>query len=141
MPIYLAIAIIIVLIVLFSYFYQKGKSQTPLQYLPGELPGNPGSGNIGGASNDEIKNLSQALYTDMKGLNIFGHNFEPYRNALLLNDTDLIKLYNSFNASYFQQSGETFVQWLTNEEFGSFATPESNVPKILLTRLNKLNLR
>ena len=130
----IGISVLLFLVILSYIFYRKGKKQVTLQSLPGELPGNPGSGNVTGASNDEIKRIANALYADMKGFNLTGHNYEPYNQAVLLNDTDLIKLYNTYNKLYQVESGETLTQWIANEQY---TYPE--VPGIILSRLKKLN--
>lgn len=125
--------VLILLIALGWYFYRQGKKQVTLQSLPGELPGNPGSGNANGASNDEIKNLANALYDDMNGFNMWGHNQAPFDQANLLNDTDIIKLYNTFNSLYQKESGETLTSWLNNEN--GLGTSGA----LLINRLKKLN--
>lgn len=128
------ITVLLLLIILLWYFYKQGKKQVTLQYLPGELPGNASSGNTTGASNDEIKNLANALYTEMDGWNLmFGHNLGPYNQANLLNDSDIVKLYNTFNALYQKESGETLTQWLKNEQM--LGQPGAT----LIARLQKLN--
>lgn len=129
----IAVAVIILLVVLGWYMYRQGKKQVTLQYLPGELPGNPGSGNLSGASNDEIKAIANALYEDMSGFNLFGHKQAPYNSANLLNDTDLIKLYNTFNSLYQKESKQTLTQWIDNESGIGVAG------STLIARLKKLN--
>lgn len=134
--IYIAIAVLVFLVALSIYFYKQGKKTVSLQSLPGELPGNPSSGNVVGASNDEIKNVAQGLYNEMRGPNFLGHNMEFYKRALLFSDTDIIKLYNAFNAMYQADSQETLTQWLSGELFSSNLENEANV---LIARLIKLN--
>jgi hypothetical protein len=131
---YIAIGVLLLLVLLGWYFYRQGKKTVTLQSAPGELPGNPTSGNVVGASNDEIKRIANGLYGDMKGLNLNGHMYDPYNAAVLLNDADLIKLYNTFNTLYQQDSGETLTSWISNEYY---AYPD--VPGTLFARLKKLN--
>lgn len=128
------IVVLLFLIALGWYFYKRGKNQVTLQYLPGELPGNPQSGTQIGASNDEIKTIAAELYNDMKGPNFLGHNYDPYNRANLLNDSDLIKLYNAFNAMYQKQYGQTLTQFIESDWF-----LENSPPHILYKRLKKLN--
>src|SRR5574343_164625 len=109
-------AIIIIAAVAF-YFFKQGKKTTSIQYGPGEVPGNPGSGSQLGASNEEIKKIATGLYDDMDGFNWNGHDMEPYKAALLLNDNDIIKLYNAFNTMYQPESGQTLTAWIENEKF------------------------
>lgn len=131
---YIIAGVILFLVLLGWYFYRQGKKTVTLQSAPGELPGSPGSGNIVGASNDEIKRIANNLYTDMSGLNGLGHNYEPYEAAVLLTDSDIVKLYNAFNTMYQQNSGETLTQWISNERYFS-----PNTPGTLVSRLKKLN--
>ena len=126
--------VLILLIALSVYFYKRGKSQVTLQSLPGELPGNAGSGNVTGASNDEIKNIANELYGDMKGFNFLGHNYEPYNRAVLLGDGDLIKLYNTFNALFQKESEQTLTQWISSEQYADGTQPYN-----IIQRLKKLN--
>lgn len=136
--IYIALGVLLFLILLAWYFYKRGKSQITLQSLPGELPGNPGSGNVSGASNDEIKNIAVKLHGDMSGWNFLGHNPQPYSDALLLNDGDLIKLYNTYNTMYQKESGQTLTQWIEAE---SYTLLSEDNPHALYNRLLKLNAK
>lgn len=132
---YIAIAVLVLLVALGFYFYKQGTKKVTLQSLPNELPGNPGSVNSG-ASNDEIKLLAEALFNDMDGYNFTGHDYEPYNKALTLSDTDLVKLYNTFNTLHQKDSGETLTQWIINEQYNYY-----NIPDLVLARFAKLNLR
>ena len=130
----IVIIVAVVLIAGATWFYYKGKSKVTLQYLPGELPGNPGSGNANGASNDEIKSIANDLYTDMNGFNLMGHSYSPYYAANKLNDSDIVKLYNTFNTLYQKESAATLTQWLNSESFY-----DGTAPYLLTQRLLKLN--
>lgn len=134
LQIIIASLVLLFLVGLAWFFYKRGKKQVTLQYLPGELPGNPSSGNVIGASNDEIKSIAIALYQDMNGFNAFGHNYEPYQRAVQLSNNDLLKLYNTFNTMYQGQSGETLTQWISNERYTSV-----DLPSAIISRLSKLN--
>lgn len=133
---FIGIGIILVIGIVATVFYFKGKKQVTLQYTPGQLPGNPGSGTTYGASNDELKTLAQDLKDEMTGLNLLGHDMEPYKRALVLNDTDLIKLYNTFNTLYQKESGSTLYQWIDDEKFS-----DHSVTDTLLNKMAKLNLK
>jgi len=133
--IYIAIGVLVLLAVLSFYFYRRGKKQVTIQVAPGELPGNPGSGTQYGASNDEIKTIARELFEDMDGYNWSGHNMAPYNRALLLNDSDLVKLYNTFNTLHQTDSGQTLTAWIDNEKYF-----DNEIPDALLTRFAKLNL-
>lgn len=130
------IAVLVILIAIGIYIYRTGKKQVTLQYGPGELPGSNKPAQIG-ASNEEIKLIANDLYNDMKGLNLVGHDMTVYRRAVLLNDNDIINLYNAFNSLYQKEYNQTLTQWLENEAFSS--TFES-AAGVLEARLKKLNL-
>jgi len=132
--IYIIIAVLLFLVALGYFYYRKGKNTVTLQSLPGELPGVPSSGNTVGASNDELKNIANELYADMSGFNGAGHDYEPYQRAILLNDTDLVKLYNAFNTMYQKINSETLTTMISNERFFS-----PQIPGTLVARLKKLN--
>jgi hypothetical protein len=129
------IAAIILIAAISYYFYLQGKKGITIQYNPGELPGDPGSGTQYGASNNDIKSLAQSLYDDMKGLNYFGHDMAPYQKALTYGDGDLIKLYNTFNSNYQKESGQTLAAWIDSEKYYN-----NEVTDTLLNRFAKLNL-
>jgi hypothetical protein len=130
----LSLVVLILLIIAGIYIYRQGKKKTTIQALPGELPGNPGSGNVNGASNDEIKSIANDIYEDIDGFNVFGHDNKPYDSAVLLNDTDIVKLYNTYNTLYQAKLGETLTQSLENEKFWENTNPDN-----LIKRLKKLN--
>lgn len=139
---YIAAAILVLIIILSVFFYFKGKkkgsSQTSIQYLPGDLPyGTPNQpGATTGASNSTIKSIAERLHQDMDGFNIWGHDMQPYQDAIILSDTDFVKLYNTYNGLYQSSSGETLTQWIENEKFW-----ENDITDAMLNRLAQLNLR
>lgn len=134
--IYIIIAVLVVVVAIAIFFYRKGKKTVTIQTLPNDLPGEPsGSGSAVGTSNNEIKLIANALYEDMSGFNYSGHDYEPYNRAIVLSDTDLVRLYNTFNTLYQTESKETLKQWILNENYYY-----SDVPNSLLARFAKLNL-
>lgn len=136
MQLIIAGIVLAALIALGIFFYRRGKKQVTLQYGPGELPGNPGSGAAIGASNDDIKKIANDLYADMKGFAWMGHDYEPYADALRLNDTDLIKLYNTFNTLYQNDTSDhdTLTRWIAKERYA-----DTTLPDLLISKLKKLN--
>lgn len=137
---WIAISVIVVLIVFSVYFYRKGKKQTSIQALPGDLPGsNQANNNPAGISNAEILQLTTDLYNDMQGVNFWGHDNTLFQKLLTLSDTDFVKVYNTFNTSYQSTSGETLTQWIANETnvTGNFMI----LKEAILDRCAKLNLR
>jgi hypothetical protein len=133
--IYIAIAVVIVLVSLGIFLYHQGTKKVAIQALPGDLPGNPGSGNVTGASNDEIKRVAEQIYTDIDGYNVFGHNNAPYNVAVTFSDNDIVKLYNTFNTLYQNKLGETLRVAMENEKYY-----ENDATDILISRFAKLNL-
>lgn len=131
---WIAGVVLVFLVLLGWYFYRQGKKTVTLQSLPGELPGDKSGGNVTGASNDEIKRIANGLYGDMNGLNLMGHTYDPYNAAVLLNDRDIVSLYNAFNTMYQADSGQTLTEWIGNDRY---AYPET--PGVLWHRLKKLN--
>ena len=126
--------VLVLLVVLAYFFYKKGKKSITTQYLPGDLPGNPSSGSDTGASNSEIKALANELFNDIDGFNGLGHNNDVYNRVILLSDTDLVKLYNTFNTLYQQRLEETMTVAIDNEKFW-----ENDIPDRIIERLRKLN--
>jgi hypothetical protein len=133
---YLLAIVAVFIIGLSWFFYSKGKKTVTLQNLPGELPGNPDSGNVRGASNDEIKSIATDLYQDLNGFNIFGHDSGPYDRANLLDDIDLVKLYNAFNTQYQKESNQTLTQWLDSDVFAPWGYITMNNLRKRLIKLN-----
>lgn len=136
-PWHIAIVVILIFLVLFGwYFYRQGKKTTSIQMLPNDLAGTPsGTGQIG-ASNDEIKTTATAIYNDIDGFNLTGHDNEPYERSVLYSNTDVVKLYNAFNTMYQNELKETLTQALIGEKFWENKTPDT-----LILRLQKLNCR
>lgn len=135
--IYIAIGVLLTIIAVGVYFYRKGRKTTTTQFTPYDLPGNTtNTPQMAGASNAEIKSIANGLYNEMKGVNFFGHDMEFYKRALLLSDTDIVKLYNTFNTLYQAESNETLTKWLQSELFSSTFEREG---LLLIDRLTKLN--
>ena len=127
-------AIILVLVIAVAiFYYRKGKKETK-NTNPNLLP-DGSTGGTTGASNDEIKNLANEMFKDMNGWNILnGWNTSIYSRALLLNDADIIKLYNTFNAYYQSKYDQSLTEFIYSEQF------KPSVMVLLEQRLRKLNL-
>jgi uncharacterized protein (UPF0333 family) len=129
--------VLLFLIILAVYFYKQGAKKTSIQIPPEDQPGSTsGNNNAAGVSNSEIKNLSNSIYKDIDGFNLFGHDNTPYDAAVLLSDTDIVRLYNAFNTEYQSKLSETLTQALINEKFW-----ENSSPDTLIARLQKLNCK
>lgn len=138
----IGIGVFILIVITAIYFYLMGKkknSTTVQQFDPNDLPYNDPSNstNTGGVSNNEIKTIAVGLHDEMDGFNLLGHDMEYYDRALLLGNNDLIKLYNTFNALYQSDSGQTLTQWLDGEMFSSNF---ENSALVLKQRLKTLNM-
>lgn len=130
----IGIVVLLLLVGLGWFFYKKGKNKTTLQYDPYQLPGEITGDHQVGASNDELKSLSSELFNDMSGFNFFsGWNVNIYNRALLLNDKDLIKLYNAFNAVYQKEYDSTLTKMISDEQ------NKLSQMNLLELRLKKLN--
>jgi hypothetical protein len=123
------------------YFYMQGKKQTTIAPLPPDdsVPG-PG-GQSGSVQQSVLTAIAAALYNDMKGLNLIGHDPVPYQDAVNLSDIDFVRLYNTFNTKYQQATGETLTGWFNNEEYLIWGDEEQSVYYAFQQKLNKLNLK
>lgn len=129
----LAIIVIVLAMGIGVWFYFQGKKkgkETSNLNLSSPLDS---EGNAPSASDAEIRQLVSSLYTDMDGLNMFGHNLSVWNRFLALSDNDIIKVNNLFNAQYQKESEESFVEWVNNEGNDVLLLAAVN-------RLKKLNL-
>lgn len=80
------------------YWYKQGKKGAVTQV---KIPSDTG----GSVGTTRIQQIADEIYTDVKGLNIFGHSDQPYNDALLLSNADFAQLYNIWNVKYQQEEG------------------------------------
>lgn len=133
--------LLVILAVTGFYFYKKGKKKVTAVPLPsdkpvvidGEVQNNPF-----GLSRASIAELSEQLYSDMKGLTILRDN-DLYSDWLRLSDTDFVDLYNIFNSKHQADSGATLKEWLYGE-VGVWGSDFNALKKDILTRMSRLNL-
>jgi len=109
------VSIVIVIIALILFFtYRAGKKSGDTSNV------NPPNDVIGTPLTEDEKNylngLAVSLYNDMDGINMTWNN-DLYSAVALLSDSHLVALSNIFNYKYQSNSGETFLQWLENENF------------------------
>lgn len=142
----IAAIILTILVVVAVYYYRKGKRQNVYVAPPGDNP-NAGAGtgnttpNPNTKSDSELKALANQLHQSMDGVNFFGQRDEVFRKVLELSDTDLVKLYNFFNAFYQATSGETLKQWIEGESGWWSGGVFAQLREGILTRMTSLNLK
>lgn len=141
-----AIAIILVIIVVAVIFYRKGKKQTTAADLPLDTPGggNNSTGNGGvNLSGNQLSSNQIVLYADQVFDDIdcvfCTRNAKLYADLAIVSDTDLVKIYNAYNAKYQTKHGETMLQALKAEYFSLF-TGDQNFDAVI-ARLQKYNLK
>lgn len=99
------------------------------------------NGEAPSASQAEVSQLAGKLHADLDGVNTFGHDNQAYQDLLAMSDTDFIRVYNEFNHRFQKDSGQTFHQWLNNEE--TWIQVGSKWPPLrdaAIQRMNKLKL-
>ncbi len=126
--------VFILLLTIGIYFYYQGKKKTTIKEVPKDTPPG-GENNPSGVSSGEIFRISNALYDDMNGLNVWGHDILPYQDFNALSDTDFVKVYNQFNTEYQGDSKATLKQWIDSEMYVFDDVVES-----IKKRMGRLNL-
>ena len=137
---YLIVAGIVLLIIIAVgiWFYRKGKKQVTILPPPLDNPNSTGDtkNNPYSVASASITELSERLYDDMKGFNVWRDN-EPYKKLIGLSDTDFVKVYNAFNTAHQSEGNGTLKGWLQDESgIGEFSTLKDEI----LTRMGRLNL-
>ena len=137
-PVFIGILVIAAIIYYFAT-KKKDPSNTP---PPPDIIG----GNLLPEQVTMLTNLSQNLYNDMNGANIsiFGignaHNIDLYKKTATLSDTELVALSNIFNYNYQEDSGETFLQWLEDENFSWESFEDEGLVNSIIDRLIEKNV-
>lgn len=141
----LIVVVLAIAIVIGVYFFfqgkQKGSEQTNVDV---SSPLNA-DGSVPAASEQEIKQLVEDLYEDMKGANI-AHSLAPWNKLNALSDSDFIKVNNNFNANYQAESEESFKEWVEGESTSIWGGSGGNVffasaKNTVLARMKKLNIK
>jgi hypothetical protein len=141
------IAVILVVIVVAIIFYRKGKSKTTLSELPTDAPEGSGTGNGGvnmsgqQISTNEVTLLAADLHEDIH--EIFGtRNTSLYERLANLSDTDLIRVYNTYNTKYQAEDNETMLEALESEfSLALFSTSYTGNVNSIISRLRKYNTK
>ena len=132
----IGIAAVVIIATIYFIGRSDGKQKVEAPDLPKDQPGGEG---LSEAESDEVRSITLALHTEMKGLN-FSYDLEPFRRLLTLSDTLFVAVYNDFNTMY--PGKGTLRDWIDSEggtfsfASGGFAETQYNI----LTRMNNLNL-
>jgi len=122
------------------YYYKKGKRSTTIAPIIKDNPNSTDAdNNPAGASDTEIKRISEALYSDMDGANTFGHDAQPYKDALAASDTDFERIYNQFNTDHQAEGNGTLKTWIISEH-PLYDPAFEGLRDSILQRMSKLNL-
>jgi len=107
------IVVVAIIIVLVAYFIGKANGKSPSNVnITEDIVGSP----LSASEIQSLKGLAINMYEDMNGVN-WNWNETLYNNASLLSDNKLVALNNIFNELYELDNSETFLGFLTNENF------------------------
>ena len=124
--------IIVILIALIITLYFVGRKQgkkAATEGNRGKLPQETDWGQtLTEVENSDIKRLTLAIYDDLKGWNILGHNRLVYKEYLLADDRTFVGVANYFADQY----GENLAKWIDDDKF-TF----SEITDAILARLAK----
>lgn len=140
---YITGGILLTLLILGLIVYHFGKKAGGINLSTPVIdnPGNPSNNTTPSVSNIDINSLATALYEDMKGANLFGHNTNTWSALIILSDTDFVRTYNQFDTQYQKDSGQTMKQWVENEQYTIVPYSQwDTIRNSVLKRMAKLNL-
>lgn len=122
--------IVVILIALIITLYFVGRKQgkkSATEGTKGKLPNETDWGQtLTEVENQDIKRITKALYEDMKGWNITGHDKTIYEEYLTVDDRTFVGVANYFADQY----GESLASWINDEAFTFH-----NVTDSILSRL------
>lgn len=124
--------VVIGLSIAFIVVYKKGK-----KWAPGKVDLPPDT-QPGGATNFEPGPYTEAIWKDLDCV-FCTHDSAPYEALMRLSNSQLVSIYNDWNARYFKKNNETLIQAIEADFTvwnSTWATTASNV----ITRLESLNL-
>ena len=81
----------------------------------------------------QVIRLADALYSDMNGWNIFGHERSIYQEYAMTTDKVFVATANYFASKY--GNGENLAQWLKDESFAFSSLTDS-----IISRLQKFGI-
>jgi len=127
------IVVIVLIIGIFVYARIKAKND-----LKAELPDEYAQDRYTVEESKTIRMLSTAMNTDMKGINIFGHDYDPYTQFANLSD----KLFEAVTVDYKRVAGNTLREDLESDSssFKIYQPWGSNLFDRIITRMNSLSI-
>ncbi len=121
------VIILVALIVILYYVGRKQGRKAATEGTKGKLPNETDWGKtLTEVENQDIKRITKALYEDMKGWNIAGHNKAIYEEYLTVDDRTFVGVANYFADQY----GASLATWIDDEAFTFH-----NVTDSILSRL------
>lgn len=127
------LALIVALVVVIIILSRRKKAQTVV--LPQQTDWGKTLTNEESAT---VKRIADALYDDMKGLNIFSRNEAIYTEYNNTNDRIFVAVANYFAEVY--GKGETLAQWIKSEMYSWSSFKTSGLADGIIARLASLGI-
>lgn len=126
---YLAIAVIVLLLVIFFVGKSYGKNKPPNAI-------NVPDDDVDGVISYDPTSLTDALYKDIKGVSLLGyHDTTPYFELNKLSDGNLVIVMNDWDNRYYGKNKETLFEAISNEYF---LFNQIDTVNAIVSRLKKL---
>ena len=121
------------------YFYRQGQKKPTIAGLPTDTQAGGGSSSIP-SDNARIESISERIYRDGAGFNVFAnHDEQPYQDALALSNTDFVQLYNIWNSLHQAEFSETLKGFI-NDQWSVPYSPFATIKESILQRMDTLDL-
>lgn len=104
-------------IVLVIYFIVKKSKDAGTVALPKETDWGR---SLTDYQSEQIARIAKALYEDMNGWNVWGHNSSVYEEYAACNDVIFVGVANYFADKY--GKGENLAKWLDDEAYGTLSS-------------------
>lgn len=122
------------------YWYRQGAKKPTIAGLPADQQAGGGSSNVP-SNNARLEQISEQIYRDGKGFNIFGNHDEvPYQDALALSNTDFVQLYNIWNSLHQAEFSETLKGFI-EDQWAIPYTPFDTAKSAILKKFDTLDLQ
>jgi hypothetical protein len=110
-PMYLVIALVIILVIIFFVGKSYGKN------LPPKSIADP-KDNADGTTNYNPTALTDSLFNDIEGISwLTYHDTDPYINLNKLSDTNIVVVMNDWDKRYYNKHKETLFEAIGNEYY------------------------
>lgn len=120
--------VIIILVIVVVVLVRKNKAQTVV------IPQHTDWGKtLTNEESNTVKRIGDALYEDMKGLNLFSRNEAIYVEYNNSNDRIFVGVANYFAEAY--GNGESLAQWMKDEKFSWLSFSTSGLADGIIARL------